>query len=118
MQEVEEIARFKVPKYLSAYIDVLKFRMQEMDLLHKFPENLKFELYLEFGVGTKTLLTLIGLGLSRTSAIAINEFLGADDLDETQIIQRLTGRRWTTLNIPAVVKREIEQAVRRIAIAA
>jgi hypothetical protein len=113
MRDVEEVARFRAPKYLAAYIDVLRYHLANIGRSELLPDNLSFDLYLEFGVATKTLLSLIGLGLSRTSAVAINEFLAADDLDEGAVLLRLSDRRWTGLQIPAVVKREITELVAR-----
>jgi DEAD/DEAH box helicase/Helicase conserved C-terminal domain len=113
MKDVEEIARFRAPKYLAAYIDVLRYHLEQSDQADLLPEHLTFDLYLEFGVATKTLLSLIGIGLSRTSAVAINEFLGADDLTEELVLERLRWRRWETLNLPAVVKREVSRVLER-----
>jgi superfamily II DNA/RNA helicase len=107
MSDVEEVARFRAPKYLAAYLDVLKYYLNEIGKGELFPEGLKFDLYLEFGVATQTLLSLIGLGLSRTSAVAINEFLSDDKLTEDAVIRWLQTRRWEKLDIPAVVMREL-----------
>ena len=49
MKDVEETARFKAPKYLAAYLDVLKFHLQQIERLIFFPANLPFDLYLELG---------------------------------------------------------------------
>lgn len=114
MKEVEEYARFKVPKYLAAYLDVLKYHLHEIGQANLYPDNLKFDLYLEYGVATKTLLSLIGIGLSRTSAIAINEYLADNELDETEVVERLKTRRWETLSLPNIVKREITQTLGRV----
>jgi hypothetical protein len=113
MRDVEEVARFKAPKFLSAYLDVVKFYLEEIGQADLFPADLRFDLFLEFGVSTTTLLSMIQLGLSRTSAVAINEFLGTDDLSEPDVLDRLSNRRWQTLDIPNVVKREIEQLLQR-----
>lgn len=118
MREVEEVARFRAPKYLSAYLDVLKFHLRQTGREELLTGNLDFDLYLEFGVATKTLLSLIGLGLSRTSAVALNEYLGDDSLSEDQIFLWLSRRTWLTLDLPAVVKREIDKLlVNRLALA-
>lgn len=69
MRDIKEVARFRAPKYLAAYLDVLRHHLEEIGQGELFPDDLKFDLYLEFGVATETLLSLIGLGLSRTSAI-------------------------------------------------
>lgn len=108
MGDVEEIARFRAPKYLSAYLDVLKYHLDEIGQGDLFPEGLQFELFLEFGVATQTLLSLIGLGLSRTSAVTINEYLSDDKMTEDAAYQWLKARRWEGLDIPAVVRREID----------
>jgi hypothetical protein len=109
MRDVEEVARFRAPKYLSAYLDVLRFHLQQIGREELLTGNLDFDLYLEFGVATKTLLSLIGLGLSRTSAVALNDYLGDDALSEDQIFLWLSRRTWLTLDLPAVVKREIDK---------
>jgi superfamily II DNA/RNA helicase len=114
MKDVEEIARFKAPKYLSAYMDVLRLHLSEIGREELLTDRLNFELYLEFGVGTKTLISMIGLGLSRTSAVEINDWLGNDDLDEVAVLARLRTRRWQSLPIPKVVKRELTEVLARL----
>ena len=42
-QRIEEVARFKAPKFLSAYLDVLRFHFQEVGRVDRFPEELKIE---------------------------------------------------------------------------
>ncbi|HEY4942304.1 MAG TPA: DEAD/DEAH box helicase [Rhizomicrobium sp.] len=118
MKDVEEIARFRAPKYLAAYLDVLKFHLDRIGKANLFPSNLRFDLYLEFGVATPTLLSLIGLGLSRTSAVALNEFLANDALTEQQLLTQLSTGRWRNFDLPAVVKREVGQVIERRALLA
>jgi hypothetical protein len=113
MRDVEEVARFRAPKYLAAYIDVIKHHLDEIGQGDIFPSDLRFDLYLEFGVATQTLLSLIGLGLSRTSAVALNEFLADDKLSEEAVFQWLRTRRWEKLDIPAVVRRELDGLLAR-----
>lgn len=111
MKDVEETARFKAPKYLSAYLDVLKVHLDQVGRSDLLSPDLRFDLYLEFGVATQTLLSLIGLGLSRNTAIALNEFLANDQLTENQILAMLATNEWRQYSIPAVVKRDIEHAL-------
>jgi hypothetical protein len=59
------------------------------------------------------LLSLIGIGLSRVSAVALNEFLGDSELTESQIWGRLFGRQWEAIDMPNVVKREINELLAR-----
>lgn len=113
MRLVEEVARFKAPKYLSAYMDVLKLHYASLGMADKFPQDRPYELYLEFGVSSKTMLSLIGLGLSRTSAIEMNEFLGRSELNEAQVFEVLFRGEWESMDLPRIVKREIKDALDR-----
>ena len=110
---IEEVARFKALKYLSVYIDVLRFHFTGVGRENDFSEDLKMDLFLEFGVGTITLLTLIGIGLSRSSAIELSEFLGRSELTEEEVLQELQTGEWEKLDLPRIVRREIRETLRR-----
>ncbi len=111
MAAVEEIARFLAPKYLGAYLSVLRQHFHEKGISEEFPQELSYDLFLEFGVSTRTLITLIGMGLSRTSSIELSDFFGRTDLTEPEVLQRLEGGEWEALNLPALVKREIRGVI-------
>lgn len=113
MNEVEQIARFEAPRGLSCYCDVLRQHLREVereDLLNQLP---LFSIFLELGVNQQTQISLIGIGLSRTSTIAISELITADWLTESQVLQWLESNRefWSHASLPALVKREIEQVL-------
>jgi hypothetical protein len=82
MKEVEEFARFKAPKFISCYADILKIFLAEQNQLSLYPTDYPFDLFLEFGVMSKTLLSLIGIGLSRMTAIEIGNVILSSDLDK------------------------------------
>ncbi|MCL4678064.1 MAG: DEAD/DEAH box helicase [Alphaproteobacteria bacterium] len=108
MKEVEEIARFKAPKYISCYIDILKIFLKEQNKLDLYPKDYPFDLFLEFGVMSKTMLSLVGLGLSRMSATEIGKEILSSEYDKKQCFD------WIKENIekkeiPSFVKREIRK---------
>lgn len=111
MANVENIARFLAPKYLGAYLSVLRQHFSEIGMQDDFPDELSYDLFLEFGVSSRTLLSLIGIGLSRTSSIEISDFYGRTDMSESEVIERLKNREWETLELPALVKREIRNVL-------
>lgn len=113
MSDVEEVARFKAPKYLSAYVDILNFHLEEIGRLDLMDRSNNLDLFLEFGVGSKTMISMIGLGLSRSSAVELDEWLGSSTLDEAAVFERLQSRGWEGLSIPALVKREIGEVLER-----
>ena len=111
MNEVEQIARFEAPRGLSCYGDVLRQHLRELgreDLLDQLP---RFDIFLELGVNQQTQISLIGIGLSRTSTIAISELITADSLSESDVLQWLEKNieLWSHSSLPALVKREIER---------
>ena len=80
MDLVEQVARFRAPKYFSAYVDVLHMHLRTIERTDLIQGGLDIGTQLEFGVSSRTLLSLIELGLSRTSAVALYEKIAADDL--------------------------------------
>lgn len=113
MNEVEQIARFEAPRGLSCYCDVLRQHLREIkrdDLLEQLP---LFNVFLELGVSQQTQISLIGIGLSRTSTIAVSELITSDSLAEPQVLQWLEHNEelWSHSSLPALVKREIERVL-------
>lgn len=113
MDQVEQIARFEAPRGLSCYCDVLTQYLREVgreDLLEDLP---RFNVLLELGVNQQTQISLMGLGLSRTSAITISEKIAADDLTELQGLRWLVDNQelWRNFSVPALVTKEIERVI-------
>jgi hypothetical protein len=113
MQDVEEFARFQGPKYLACYVDLLRTYFQGIDRGELVDRLLELNILLEFGVSQDTQLSLIGLGLSRSSAIAISEFIADDSLQEAGCLAWLEENDWMAKDMPELVKREIAEVVLR-----
>jgi hypothetical protein len=111
MADVEEMARFQAPKFLSCYIDVLRTYLSSIGRAELLPTEFDLNILLEFGVPGGTQLSLMGLGLSRTSALALSEIIAADALTEDQCIEWLLSNSWEERDLPALVKREIRIAL-------
>jgi hypothetical protein len=111
MSDVEEVARFQAPKYLSCYIDVLREYLQSIDRVDLLPADLDVNVLLEFGVPGGTQLSLMGLGLSRISALALAEIIAADALTEPECLVWLRNNAWEQRDLPELVKREIRFAL-------
>ena len=110
MELVEQYARFRAPKYLSAYVDVLRFHLAEAGRGELLDETVDIGLALEFGVSTRTLLSLMRLGLSRMSAVALNEIIANDSLDQAECVNWLLSHRSVLLgsDVPVLVMRELD----------
>jgi hypothetical protein len=115
MKDVEEIGRFQAPKFLACYVDVLKQHLTTLGRTDLITSDLDINILLEFGVPGGTQLSLMGLGMSRTSALALAEFIASDELNEEQSVAWLRDNNWRTLNLPKLVKFEIETILNLVA---
>ena len=108
MEDVEQIARFVAPKYLACYIDLLKLHLvaaERQDLVDGIPD---VNVWLEFGASQQTQLSMMGLGLSRTSAIALSELIADDSLSENLVLDKLRLLNLDGLNLPNAIVREVK----------
>lgn len=105
MRDVEQVARFQAPKYLACYSDVLALRLQQIG--EQLPDRPDISMMLELGVSRVTELSLMASGLSRTSAVALSEFIVADDLSRPQVTEWINANQETIVGLPALVRREI-----------
>jgi len=111
MELVEQVARFRAPKYLSAYMDVLHLHLREIGRNDLIEDGLDIGTQLEFGVSSTTLVSLMELGLSRMSAVALYEQIARDDLSRQECVAWISERdeRLHAMGIPAVIVREVRE---------
>ena len=113
MDDVENVARFLAPKYLACYRDVLRHHLTAIgrsDLATAAPDDI--EMLLELGVSTRTELSLLELGLSRTSAVELFEYIADDALLPQQCLDWLADQDLTRFDIPELVRREVDAILR------
>lgn len=111
MQDVEQVARFLAPRYLSCYIDILTHHLHNIgrkDLADQVPD---VNIWLEFGASQQTQLSMMGLGLSRTTAIALSEFIVDDNLSEPEVLHKISTLSVESLGLPLAIQREIRALV-------
>lgn len=113
MDDVENVARFLAPKYLACYLDVLAHHLALIgrgDLAASAPDDI--EMLLELGVSTRTELSLLSLGLSRTSAVELFALIAADSLSPEQCLTWLAEQDLPRLDLPELVRREVAGLLR------
>jgi hypothetical protein len=113
MNEVGQIARFEAPRGLSCYCDVLRQHLIEIGRTDLVEQLLQVNVFLELGVNQQTQIALIGIGLSRTSTIAVSELITADSLTESEVLKWLAENHelWSHSSLPSLVKKEIERVL-------
>ena len=114
MEEVERIARFEAPKHLVCYSDLLRVVLEENGRSDLTPLLSDFSVLLEFGVSLQTQVSLVLLGLSRTSTVMLSELIAADDLTEVQALDWLRTNPWQASDLPILVKAEVEAVLARL----
>lgn len=109
MDEVENFARFRFAKESSCYIDILKFFFNEknrVDLIDRIPD---LNLWLEFGVSQTTQLSLLSLGLSRNTVIAITEFITDTNMNKEESLKWLKNAELEQLELSPIMMLDIEK---------
>ncbi len=111
LQDIETIARYKAPKYIACYNDLLKHFFHEINRADLADQIEDITLFLEMGVNTVTHLSLMNLGLSRTSAVEVKEYITSDTLSEQECLDwfKNPNNNWRSRDLPELVKKEIER---------
>lgn len=112
MGDVEDIARFEAPKYLSCYSDLVSAAAvtlgREID-----NQVIDIEMMLELGVPRKTDMSFIAAGLSRATCTVIATYVRDPDLSPSDCMAWIREVDIETLDIPAFAARELA-AVREV----
>lgn len=70
-KDIDNYARYLVPKLLRCYIDVLNFYYEQSDNFDLIYNDNDIETLLEYGIENKTQMSMITLGLSRSTIVKI-----------------------------------------------
>jgi len=111
MEEVENFARFRFAKESSCYIDILKYFLKSInraDLIERIPD---LNLWLEFGVSQTTQLSLLSLGLSRNTVIALTEFITNTTLSKLESLEWLKNADLNKLDLSPIMIQDIEKVL-------
>lgn len=109
MKDVETVARFEAPRYLSCYVDVLAWHLRsigETEAAHALPD---VSMMLELGVSRTTEVSMMSLGLSRTSVVELSEFVTDDHLSREEALAWLSSRDLDGFDLPAIVREEVRR---------
>ena len=110
MQDVEEYVRFLFIKQSACYVDILSYYLSSInsELVSQVPS---LNIWLEFGASQDTQIALMNLGLSRTTAISLSEYIAADDYDMKKCIEWIKSNDIEQLDLSLIIKEEIMQVV-------
>lgn len=107
-KDIEEFARFKFIKYISCYKDILNMVRQQNNLdISDDTDMLK--LWLELGASSKTVISLIGIGFNRSTAIEIAQQIDSEHLNRNEVLDYIL--RIDTTGLNKIVEREVAQVI-------
>lgn len=110
LDDVEQVARFRAPKYLACYADIVDVIAPPVAGGTPRPD---VTMMLELGVSRGTDVSLMSLGLSRTATTHISEFIADGHLTPMEALHWLAEQNLSSLGVPAMIVREVEDVVRR-----
>jgi superfamily II DNA/RNA helicase len=106
--DLEDELRYKYVKYTRLYSDVLRAVLIERGLVAEAEALLPLHLFLEYGAANQTLINLMAIGMSRTSALLFKSALSLRDNLGTSECQGYVDRvNLARTTLPAICKAEI-----------
>ena len=113
METIETKIRFKTVQYTRCYNDLLCFAFGERNMSERNAQIPAIPLYLEVGACSGTMVNLVGLGVSRTTAGLLNQMAANRSMDRAQCVAWLMREKWESADLPYVCKSEIETVLAR-----
>ena len=94
-------------KIFIPYVEILNMHLVAIGREDLIDHDVDIGTQLEFGVSSRTLLSLIELGLSRVSAVALYERIARDDLSKEDCVAWVSERdtQFEGMEIPAIILR-------------
>ncbi|MCC3300674.1 DEAD/DEAH box helicase [Arthrobacter sp. zg-Y895] len=111
LEDVEQVARFRAPKYLACYSDIVDVIVPPQA---NTPPRPDVTMMLELGVSRPTDVSLMSLGLSRTATTLISEFIADERLTTAEAVAWLSGQNLSSLGVPTMIVREVDEVLRRV----
>ncbi len=95
--DIDNLARYKVPKLLSCYVDVLNYFFKQIKKEIPEEQNKDIAMFLEYGINKQTQASMIILGLSRSTIFELeslededgNLILNNENMTEAEALQWL-----------------------------
>lgn len=109
MDNVENFVRYRFAKDSSCYIDILRYFLElhnRTDLLEDIPH---LSLWLEFGVSQKTHLSLLSLGLSRNTVIALTEYIVNTQMSKDESLSWLRQQNLEQLELSKILIEDVKK---------
>ena len=120
--DIDLYARYKVPKLLSCYVDVMNYFFKQIKFDCSEEQNKDIAMFLEYGINKKTQASMILLGLSRSTIFEIEsiktedgkKLLADENYNEEEALNWLKGNIEfieENSNMPKLLLEEIHEVI-------
>ena len=110
-KKIDNDLRFEYVKFTKCYNDLLIHALSTIDVTGAIPAIPPLHLYLELGASSGTMVSLIGLGVSRNSAAQLTQAAVKTDMSEEETEEWLRGLNLKALDMPDTVISEVKQVI-------
>ena len=104
---IEGDIRFQAVRLFGCYSALLVYALESAGLVDMVSSIPSLPLYLEIGASDKTMISFISLGLSRVTAMKLNELSARKDLDTAGALQWLRTRPLEALGLSPLLLAEV-----------
>lgn len=108
---IETEIRFQAVRLFSCYGVLLAYALERAKMSNIVASIPSLPLYLEVGASDKTMISFISLGLSRVTAMKLNEISARKDLDVPAALQWLRARPPESLGLSPLLLREVHAII-------
>jgi len=115
MGDIEQWARFRFLKFMSCYNRILALCFAfkgRNDLVEIIPEKM-MNIWLEFGASMQTQISLMGLGLSRSTSLELSEKMINECMSVEECLEWIRKENIDILDINEIYKQEIKRMIER-----
>ncbi|WP_084609503.1 DEAD/DEAH box helicase [Archangium violaceum] len=106
---IEKDLRFRYVKFTKCYSDLLSFAFRSVGQVELVEQIPPLPLFLELGASSQTMVSLISIGLSRTTAGIMSALAPRQSMDRPEVLQWLGRQNLQALGLPNLCIREIQR---------
>ncbi|RKS01460.1 DEAD/DEAH box helicase [Flavobacterium sp. 102] len=107
MENIESFVRFRFARDSGCYIDILRYFLEMNDKKELLDQIPQLNLWLEFGVSQKTHLSLLSLGLTRSTVIELSNYITNTQMSKNECLQWLKEQDFEQFDISTIIVEDI-----------
>ncbi|MDQ2103439.1 hypothetical protein, partial [Azospirillum isscasi] len=114
LELIETQIRFQAVRLFGCYQALLVYGLDSAGMVDLATGIPSLPLYLELGASDRTMISLISLGLSRVTAMKLNEISARKNLDASEALQWLRSRPLSSLGLSPLLQEEVQALIKTI----